>query len=194
MLARARRVGLTSVAITDHDTLDGARSLTWPPPGAFISGEEIATRDGELIGLFLSEPIPRGLDAQETVRRIKDQGGLVYLGHPYDARRRCLSEDVIELLADAIDIVEVFNGRSTPDANRQAGDLCAILGAAPGAGSDAHTLKAIGSCYVEIESFATTQGFLSNLREGKVVRQPNLNRLQDDPTGDGHLGRIFREP
>jgi predicted metal-dependent phosphoesterase TrpH len=188
MLARARRVGLTAIAITDHDTLAGVRSLSGLRPGAFIPGEEVATRDGELIGLFLSEPIPTGLDAREAVRRIKDQGGLVYLEHPYDTRRRCLSEDAIERLADAIDIVEVFNGRSTPDANRQAGDLCATLGAAPGAGSDAHTLQEIGCCYVEIAPFVTAQGFLSNLREGTVVRQPNRLRLM----AEGALSRLTR--
>jgi predicted metal-dependent phosphoesterase TrpH len=188
MLARARRVGLTAVAITDHDTLDGARSLSGLRPGAFIPGEEVATRDGELIGLFLSEAITSGLHAKEAVRRIKDQGGLVYLEHPYDSRRRCLSEDAIELLADSIDIVEVFNGRSTTDANHRAGDLCATLGAAPGAGSDAHTVEELGSCYVEIEPFATAQGFLSNLRQGKVVRHPNRLRLM----AAGGLARLTR--
>jgi predicted metal-dependent phosphoesterase TrpH len=88
--------------------------------------------------------IPNRLTPNETAREIKDQGGLVYLEHPYDQLRRHLTENAIEAVADLIDIVEVFNGRSDKEANRRAADLRDTLRAAPGAGSDAHTIHEIG--------------------------------------------------
>jgi predicted metal-dependent phosphoesterase TrpH len=127
------------------------------------------TTGGELIGLFLEEPVPGGLSPQETAHRIKAQGGLVYLEHPYDQFRRHLGEQAIEDLADAIDIVEVFNSRSDEKANQRAQDLCATLGAAPGAGSDAHTLEEIGSAFVEMADFDSAQNFLAKLRIARIV-------------------------
>jgi predicted metal-dependent phosphoesterase TrpH len=94
---------------------------------------------------------------------------LIYLEHPYDASRRHLTEEAIENLADQIDIVEVFNGRSDERANRRAAELCSTLGAAPGAGSDAHTLGEVGSVYVEMENFDGASDFLASLRNSKIV-------------------------
>ena len=128
------------------------------------------TSAGELIGLFLERPVQSGLTPREAALEIKAQGGLVYLEHPYDRFRPHLSEDGIETLADLIDIVEVFNGRSDEQANRRAGDLCEILDAAPGAGSDAHRLRDIGSVYVEMEDFGGAQDFLAKLRRSKIVK------------------------
>ena len=142
-----------------------------------MAGEEVMTTEGELIGLFLERPIVRGLTPRETALEIRAQGGLVYLEHPYDSFRRHLSESSIETLADAdlIDIVEVFNGRSEEPANRRAEDLRDILDAAPGAGSDAHSLREIGSAYVEMEDFEGAQDFLAKLRVGTIVeRRPTL--------------------
>jgi predicted metal-dependent phosphoesterase TrpH len=135
-----------------------------------VVGEEILTTAGELIGLFLQRRVPSGLTPEETAAQIKDQGGLVYLEHPYDPLRRHLGQGAIETLAGLIDIVEVFNGRSGEKANRQAEDLCAILGAAPGAGSDAHTIPEIGSVYVEMEDFDGAQDFVAKLRAAKIVK------------------------
>ena len=155
-----------------------------------IVGEEVMTNDGELIGLFLTEAIPAGLSSKEAVRRIKAQGGLVYLEHPYDPSRRHLTEHAIEGLADMIDIVEVFNGRSDEKANRRANDLCVTLGAAPGAGSDAHTLGEIGSVYVEMENFDGASEFLIKLRNSKIVRGRNKLLL----TAQAKLGAKIRRP
>jgi hypothetical protein len=136
-----------------------------------VAGEEVMTTEGELIGLFLERPVPSGLTPIETALEIKAQGGLVYLEHPYDSFRRHLSESSIESLADLIDIVEVFNGRSEERDNRRAEDLCVILDAAPGAGSDAHSLREIGSGHVEMEDFEGAQDFLAKLRGAKIVKR-----------------------
>lgn len=155
--------------LTDHNTIAGAVGLRAESSAAVVVGEEVLTTEGEIIGLFLGKTIPHGLTPRETAIAIKAQGGLVYLEHPFDEFRRHLMEDAIETIADLVDIVEVFNGRSGPDANRRAEDLCTILDAAAGAGSDAHSLKEIGSVYVEIEEFEGAQDFLAKLRDARIV-------------------------
>jgi len=178
-LAVARRcgqLGLSPIFLTDHDTIDGARALVEAGQAAIL-GEEILTSEGELIGLFLKTRIPARLSPEETVAAIKEQGGLVYLEHPYDATRRNLREEAIERIAGHIDIVEVFNSRSNPDANRRAEELRITLGLAAGAGSDAHSLREIGSVYLELEAFDGAQDFLAKLRNGEVVTRGRPWRL-----------------
>lgn len=169
---RCRALGLSPIVLTDHDTIAAALELR-EQGHEVIAGQEITTTDGELIGLFLTRPIPPGLGPEEAVAQIKDQGGLVYLEHPYDARRRRLKEEAIERIADLIDIVEVWNGRSMPADNQRAEDLRATLGVAPGAGSDAHRSEEIGRAYVELAPFTGPQEFLERLREARVVVEPN---------------------
>lgn len=168
---RCRQLGLAPVFLTDHDTVVAAARLQAMGEYRVVLGEEITTAEGELIGLFLERRIPKGLGALETAREIKDQGGLVYLEHPYDSTRWHLREEAIESLADLIDIVEVFNGRSDEKANRLAGELRQTLGAAGGAGSDAHTLAEIGSVYLEMEDFDGAQDFLAKLRTSRIVKR-----------------------
>ncbi len=167
---RSRQLGLDPFFLTDHDTTLAAIRLQIASPQRIVVGEEITTTDGELIGLFLQRRIPPGLTARQTALEIKDQGGLVYLEHPYDQFRRHLSEQAIEDLADLIDIVEVFNARSNEETNHRADELREILGAAPGAGSDAHTLRELGSVYVEMQNFDGAQDFLANLDNSRIVR------------------------
>ncbi len=167
--ARCRQLGLTPIFLTDHGTLAGATRLQHAGRDRVVAGQEVMTTAGELIGLFLERPIQTGLTPKETAIEIKAQGGLVYLEHPYDQFRRHLSEASIEELTDLIDIVEVFNGRSPDDANLRAQDLCDILGAAQGAGSDSHSLREIGSVYVEMEDFEGAHDFLAKLRAAKIV-------------------------
>jgi predicted metal-dependent phosphoesterase TrpH len=180
--ARCRRAGLSPIFLTDHNTTTGADALRAGAQMEVVMGEEILTTEGEVIGLFLERSIPGDLAPGEAIRRIRDQGGLVYLEHPYDRTRRCLREEAIQRLAGQFDIVEVFNGRADAAANARAQDLCDILGAAPGAGSDAHTLGEIGSVYVEMEAFDGAQDFLQKLRRGRIVR----------PRAHDLLGRLTR--
>ena len=169
---RCRALGLDPVVLTDHDTMDGALRLQQLGVST-LAGQEITTTHGELIGLFLATAIPARLSPAETVERIHAQGGLVYLQHPYDSRRRRLREEEIERLADAIDIVEVWNGRSTPSDNRRAAELCATLGAVAAVGSDAHRLDEIGRAYVEVAPFQGPAEFLDRLRRARLAVEPN---------------------
>lgn len=169
---RCRSLGLQPVVLTDHDTIEGARALQKQGIDVIV-GQEITTADGELIGLFLESAVPAGLSAERAAREVKSQGGLVYLQHPYDVRRRRLGEDAIERIANLIDVVEVWNGRSLAKDNRRAAELRSTLGAAPGVGSDAHRPEEIGRGYVEMAPFSGPREFLANLRAARVVIEPN---------------------
>ena len=166
---RCRSLGLDPVFITDHDSIEGALELQRAGDARIVVGEEILTADGELIGLFLNAPVPVGLSALETASRIHDQGGIVYLQHPYDTRRRALSEEAMEAIAEAVDAVEVFNGRSPAESNRRAQELRDTLGVPAGAGSDAHQVGEIGRAFVEMSPFDGPRDFLVKLHEARVV-------------------------
>jgi len=173
---RCHQLGLSPIFLTDHEGIDGAQSPLDAREAAVI-GQEILTTEGELIGLFLKEPVPGRLSPEKTVDAIKEQGGLVYLEHPYDTGRRNLREEAIERIAGMIDIVEVFNGRSQPEINRRAEELRSTLGVPAGAGSDAHNLREIGTVFVEMEAFDGAHDFLAKLRNGNVVTRGKRWRL-----------------
>src|SRR5258705_13077684 len=88
--ARAvRAANIDVICATDHNTIEGALRLRELADGfRVIVGEEVSSRDGEIIGLFLDKPVPRGLSAEETIGRIHDQGGLVSVPHPSSRNRR----------------------------------------------------------------------------------------------------------
>lgn len=175
---QCQRLGLNPVFITDHDTVEGARALARAHPGEVVIGEEITTTRGELIGLFLTTEIAAGMTPEDAAQRIKEQGGVVYLQHPCDSFRRHLPIEAIERISELIDVVEVFNARADDRANIAAEDLRSTLGAAGGAGSDAHNLADIGGAYVELAPFRNRDAFLANLTNGVVVRRPSRIRMQ----------------
>ena len=152
-----RSARLDVVCATDHNTIEGALRLRELADGfRVIVGEEISSRDGEIIGLFLEHPVPRDLSGEETVARIRDQGGLVTVPHPFSVNRRYhLRRPVLDRLRDRIDAIEVFNAREAfGHENRSAAAYArehAILGAA---GSDAHRAAEIGNAFVELPDFA----------------------------------------
>ena len=159
--------------MTDHDTIAGAVEIKRTRQVGVVIGEEIATRDGELIGLFLERVVPPGLSARETVERIHDQGGVVYLEHPFDVRRRALSQAALERIADDIDVVEVINPRSTDRHNQQAAELALTLGVPAAGGSDAHAAGDIGSVHMEVSPFSDRASFLASLSEARIVSGRN---------------------
>jgi predicted metal-dependent phosphoesterase TrpH len=146
VLARARAQGLHRIAITDHNRLEVALEMAERHPEAVIPGEEVKTAEGiDVIGLYLQSEIPKGTPAQETCRRIRAQGGIVYLPHPYAAGKGG-SGRFAEELAPQVDVVEVFNARlRSRAANRKGGELARRHGKRVGAGSDAHTVGEVGN-------------------------------------------------
>lgn len=159
--------------VTDHHAVRGALDLLERELECrVIVGEEIRTTAGELIGLFLSERIPFGLSPDETVARIRDQGGVVYVPHPFDPTRHALRESVLRGLcaSGSIDALEVFNAKvSLGHLNRCAADLAAETRIPGGAGSDAHDPAGVGAAYVEMPAFDGPADFLERLPEGLVI-------------------------
>lgn len=151
VLERARAVGLGRIAITDHNRLDVSLEVAAAHPEVVIPGEEVRTGEGiDVIGLYIHEEIPKGTPARETVERIRAQGGIPYLPHPY-AGGKGGGGRYAEELAPLMDVVEVFNARLHPGRlNAPASDLAARHARLRGAGSDAHTLGELGGAWVEV--------------------------------------------
>jgi len=173
--ARAHTRGLFDVlAITDHNRIDGALELAAAAAFPVVVGMEIDTAEGELIGLFLERPIPYGLPARETAERIRGQGGLVYLQHPFYrlVRMPLLPASRSELVdRGLVDVVEGRNGgpfTGVPDSRARA--FAAEHGLPVGAGSDAHEPPDIGTCCVAVPPGPLTPaGVLAGLRAGILV-------------------------
>jgi len=163
-------IDINCLAISDHNTIAGALKLRKIAPFRIIIAEEIQTTAGELMGLFLSEEIPLGLSPEKTIARIKSQGGLIGIPHPfgrwplYDCKRLRSPE-----IMSQVDIIEVFNSRTLlPNSSKKAWSLALKYNLAPSAGSDAHTLGEIGRAYVEIPEFDSPADFLVSLSQGRI--------------------------
>jgi len=151
VLEAARARGVERLAVTDHDRLALALRLAERYPEQVIAGEEVRTAEGiDVIGLYLHEEIPRGTPAREVIRRVRDQGGVVYLPHPYAAGKGGGGR-LAEELAPLVDVVEVFNARLHPGSlNGPALALAERHGRLMGAGSDAHTVREVAGAFVEV--------------------------------------------
>jgi predicted metal-dependent phosphoesterase TrpH len=164
---------LDVVCVTDHHTLAGAHEALEHEIGArVIVGEEIRTHQGEIIGLFLTERVPYVLPLAEAVRRIREQGGVVYAPHPLDRDRCSLGADRLAELCrtGVIDVVEVFNAKIRDQArNRAAAEVAARYGVPGAAGSDAHDPHGVGAAYVEMPDFDGPEAFLAALTEASVT-------------------------
>ena len=172
LVARCLKVGLNCIAVTDHNTTEGARVVKSIAPFFVIVGEEVRTSEGEVTGLFLTETIPEGLSIGETARRIKDQGGLVSIPHPFDRfRGEVISRRGLDEVVQYADIVEVFNARNNLSADdRRALDFAREHGLLTSGVSDSHTTMELGRTYVEMPDFdGTPEGFKLALSQGKIV-------------------------
>jgi hypothetical protein len=160
------------VCATDHNTIEGALRLRELAPDGLrvIVGEEVSTRDGEIIGLFLEKTIPRDLSGEETIARIKDQGGIVSVPHPFSRNRMYhLRRDALERLWPQIDCLEIFNAREAFSADNRRAEAYAKERSIPGAvGSDAHRVSEIGRAFIEVDDFAGSDDFVEALRGGVV--------------------------
>ncbi len=170
IIDRCLEIGITCIAIADHGTAEGGLRMKEIAPFSVIVAEEILTPHGEIMGMFLKETIPSGLSAEQTTSRIKAQGGLVCIPHPFDnLRQSALAKGKLEEIVEQIDIIEVFNSRGPfPWASNKAQDFAEKHGILKSAGSDAHTPQEIGNAYVEMPEFNSKDDFLKALAEGKI--------------------------
>jgi predicted metal-dependent phosphoesterase TrpH len=164
--------GIDVLCITDHNAIKGAVDLVDRLSCRVIVGEELRTHAGEIIGLFLNERIPVGVQPDEAARAIRAQGGIVYIPHPFDPMRRNISESALDALIEdgLVDAVEVINAKtSLRSLNERAASIATAHGLAAGAGSDAHVPDAIGAAYVEMPDFDGPDDFVAKLRLGRPV-------------------------
>jgi predicted metal-dependent phosphoesterase TrpH len=171
LLRRAKEAGIDCVAVTDHNTVRGGLSARELATNVIvIVGEEVRSSDGELLGLFLSQDIPAGLPAEETIARIKDQGGIVGVPHPFDPFRSGLSQVEMSRLASKIDFVEALNSRVMLGVhNKRAMEFARQHDLPVSAASDAHSPRELGRSYVEMAPFTDPSEFLQSLRSGVLV-------------------------
>jgi len=198
----ATQTDLKVIAITDHNTIEGAlfaKSLEDMYPGfEVVVGEEITSKWGHILGLFLTEEVPPGLSAVETIARINEQGGVAIIAHPF--ANRAFGPFGLKSLGDRINDVafqamEVYN--SSPYliyANRLAAKAFALgQGIAATGGSDAHVLKAIGKGHTmfrghtaadlrksidELETYARAGRGGMSIAWRYMVRYPQIRRQQ----------------
>ncbi|HEX5823634.1 MAG TPA: PHP domain-containing protein [Candidatus Limnocylindrales bacterium] len=169
--------GLTHLAITDHDRIDGAlegreQAAVHAPGLAVIVGEEVRTADGDLICLFLERAIPPGLSAEETIAEARSQGGLVGIPHPFDRFRGSLLRDAgMERLAPLVDWVEAHNARvAVGRGNERAVAFARAHELGQVAVSDAHSAFEVGVAYTLFEQDpSTAAGLLAGLRDVELI-------------------------
>jgi len=178
LLTTAERVGLGAIAITDHNEISGAlaareRAVETGSPVRVIVAEEVKTADqGEVIGLFIDEKIPRGMTLQDTIAEIRRQGGLVYVPHPFDRMHAMPDYEHLLDVVEEIDAMEVFNPRVAFSAfNEEAARFAAKYRIVAGAGSDSHVAQGLGSVKIRMRDFDGPEEFLESLRDADIVRK-----------------------
>jgi hypothetical protein len=177
LIMYAEANGLGAIAVTDHNVFGGAQEtveLARDHDLIVIPGEEIKTDgQGEVIGLFLREEIPRGQSFADTVAAIKAQGGLVYVPHPFDRMHSIPEPATLQRHLADIDVFEVYNARLLFEAyNEEALRFARKYNLTPGAGSDAHVLQGVGTGALRMRAFEGPQEFLLSLRSAQVLRRP----------------------
>jgi predicted metal-dependent phosphoesterase TrpH len=177
LLETARDRDLGAIAITDHNEVSGAleaRRIAAEMGGIeVIVAEEVKTAEqGEVIGLFLEEKIPRGMTMAETIAAIRAQNGLVYVPHPFDRFHSVPDYEHLLDIVEEIDILEVFNPRVALTAfNEEAERFARKYRIVPGAGSDSHVAQGLGSVRVRIHDFDGPDEFLEAMRDADITRK-----------------------
>jgi hypothetical protein len=178
LLASAQTQGLGAIAVTDHNEISGALEAREQAAAAgvkVIVGEEVKTAEqGEVIGLFIEEKIPRGLSLAETVAEIKRQGGLVYVPHPFDRMHSVPDYEHLRTILDDVDAIEVFNPRVAIGAfNEEAVRFAAKYRVVAGAGSDSHVAQGLGSVRIRMRDFDGPAEFMQSLSDADIVTRPS---------------------
>ncbi len=166
----ARNAGIDRICVTDHNEIEAAVFLKTVYPAFIIVGEEVKTAEGvDIIGLYLHEKIPKGTPARDTCMWIHEQGGIVYVPHPF-APGKGGDGFILPVVEDLVDAVEGFNARLHHQSlNDRAVAWAAARGLPLGAGSDAHTLGEIGRACVEMQPFEDSpNGLLGALKRGSI--------------------------
>jgi len=177
LLETARDRGLGAIAVTEHNEISGAvaaAAIADQYGVKVILGEEVKTASqGEVIGLFITEKIERGMTLAETVAEIKRQGGLVYVPHPFDRMHAVPDYEHLLPIVDQIDLIEIYNPRVALDTfNEEAARFAAKYRIPAAAGSDSHVTQGLGTARVRMRDFDGPEEFLESLREAEIHSTP----------------------
>jgi predicted metal-dependent phosphoesterase TrpH len=177
LVDHAEAEGLGAIAVTDHNVFGGALETVDYARGrelVVIPGEEVKTdNQGEVIGLFLEREIPRGLTFADTIAAIREQGGLVYVPHPFDRLHAIPDPRTLHRHLADVDVLEVYNARLLFEAyNDEALRFARKYNLTMGAGSDAHVLQGVGTGALRMRAFQDPEEFLISLRTAEVLRRP----------------------
>jgi hypothetical protein len=178
LLQTAKAQGLGAIAVTDHNEVSGAlaaQELADQYGVKVIVAEEVKTASqGEVIGLFLTEKIPRGMTLAETVVEIRRQGGLVYVPHPFDRMHAVPDYEHLLDIVEEVDAIEVYNPRvAIGSFNEEAARFAAKYRIPAGAGSDAHVAQGLGSVRVRMRDFDGPEEFMESLRDADILTKPS---------------------
>jgi predicted metal-dependent phosphoesterase TrpH len=173
LVPNIRRAGLDGLAITDHNILSTDRFQE----ALIIPGIEISSRDGHIIGLGISSPVPRGLSGDETIREIRKLGGVSIVAHPYDLFRSAIRPDSLTTMPDAVEVVN--SGSILHSFTWKRARVFAQEHHLPmTAGSDSHVPETIGNAFTTIESQSPTVGsVLDAIMKGATIAQGRPNTL-----------------
>ena len=181
VILTCQRKGIDRIAITDHNTADGALALAAQAPDLIIVGEEIMTTRGELLGYFMTKTIPAGLTPDEAIRRLRDQGAAISVSHPYDRLRKgAWDEPDLLAILDRVDAIETFNARCLFDEdNRKTQHLAKTRGKPGTVGSDAHVPYELGRAMLKMSPFTDAASFIAALPHAtpETVRSPSWVHL-----------------
>lgn len=179
---------LDCIAITDHDQIDFALEMHRKYKDKIIVGQEVTTKQGEIIGLFLTARITPYTDILVAVKQIKEQGGLVYIPHPFETVRSGITKQALESIKANIDIIEAHNGRAIFQNKGPEAATWARLNNKPiASSSDAHGPTGIGSCHTSIKEMPTKDNLVEQLTMARLETKrppltsllyPKLNRLR----------------
>lgn len=161
LLEHCAKIGMDRIAITDHNKIDGALEAKKLAPDRVIVGEEIATTQGELLGYFMTEWVPPGLEPLDAIERLKAQGAVISVAHPFDTTRgRHWSEEELIAITPHIDAIEIFNARCMNNSpNIRAAAFAQKNGLLMTSGSDAHSLWEVGQALMKMPDFSDAEGF-----------------------------------
>jgi len=171
IVAACRQRGIDRIAITDHNTMAGVAAVQALAPDLVIPGEEIKTKEGEVIGWFMTEEIPRGLPLDETIAQLKAQGAVIGVPHPLDNLRMgsALGMESLMTVIAQVDALEVLNARCLrKEDNEGAREIARTYGKLMTAGSDAHAAKEIGTATMSMPPFHDAESFRQSLARAKI--------------------------
>lgn len=171
IIEAAKKNKINCLIICDHDTISGAKILQKETSIKIVAGEEISSKSGEIIGLFLNKKISSGLSLKKTISEIKKQGGLVCVPHPCDGlRRKAIDQIELKKNIEQVDLIEIFNARSLfRKCNQAADEMAKLYRKAEIVGSDAHTPSELGDTYLEMKTFKNPTEFMKNIKTAKFT-------------------------